>query len=347
MFSNVLFSISKEWILKRVSEEDIFKRYLGIEPSLKGQFRNTLRTDKNADCSFYINSLGRWKFKDFAGGFNWDCFNVVEYKENLSFKEALVRIAIDFGLIHGKEADAFLLATTERKQKEKVQIRVKKRSWTKEDIKFWRERYISESQLARFNIYPISHAWFVKANILVPAYYFTSNDPCYCYDFGNYEYKLYFPKRTSGKKFLQSASNYIQGFEQLPQFGNNLLYTKSMKDVVAIDNFSNIFDLYSVAPLSETVVISTEMFSDLYNRFDNQATLFDFDRTGIRLARKYESLYKLPFFFFGKSFRGSIFKCQTGIKDFSDFLMYNGLDKTKSLIEKFIKLNNDIQEDVF
>jgi hypothetical protein len=46
-------------------------------------------------------------------------------------------------------------------------------------------------------------------------------------------------------------------------------------------------------------------------------------------------------------FRGSIFKCQTGIKDFSDFLMYNGLDKTKSLIEKFIKLNNDIQEDVF
>ncbi len=340
-FNNILFSISKDFILKRVSEEQIFKKYLGLQPIDKGQFTNPKRKDRNPDCSFYVNRNGNWIFKDFAGGFHWDCFNVVEYEYNCSFKEALIRVAIDFGLIEGTKEVLNFIQSTPRKPKQKVELRIKRRTWNKADIKFWADRYINEQQLARFDIFPISHAWFVRNGVLVQAYYYSSNDPCYAYSFGSYEYKLYFPLRKKGSKFLQSTSEYIQGYNQLPEIGGNLLYTKSMKDVVSIDIFSNEFDLYSVAPLSETVVVSQDAFIDLYNRFDNQATLFDFDRAGIRLARKYENLYKLPYYFFGKNFRGGIFTCPTGVKDFSDFLMYNGIDKTKKLLEGFIKIKEN------
>lgn len=345
MFDNAATAITKQFILDHVTEEDIFKRYLGLEPTEAGSFTNPLRpNDHNPGCNFYVDSRGVWKFKDYAAGFNWDCFNVIEYDYGISFKEALIKVAIDFNLIHGNSPIKKLGIQNKVKQKP-PELRVKRRPWTKEDYKFWAQYYITPERLEFFKVYPIQAAWFLREGVILqPIYGYTSSDPCFCYHFGSYDYKLYFPLRERGK-FIHINSSIIQGYDQLPKEGGNLLITKSFKDVMAIDVLSREFDLYSVAPMSETIVIPKESYIDLYNRFDSIGTLFDFDRAGIKLMRKYEDAYRLPYYFFGKEFRLKVFG-KAVIKDYADHQRVRGLDETRRLIERFLT-KPQITGDVF
>jgi hypothetical protein len=346
MFNNTSTIISKDFVLRYISEEDIFKRYLGLEPTDRGSFTNPLRNDDTKPgCGFYVDSRGTWKFKDHAAGYNWDCFNVVEYAYNLTFKEALIRIAIDFNLIDGQSSDVYRAIKT-KKKRPPLEIRVKRRSWTKSDYAYWAQYYITPERLDFFKVFPVSTAWFLENNDLRIIYIYKEGDPCFCYHFGGYDYKLYFPLRPTNK-FVHVNSSIIQGWEQLPKEGENLLITKSFKDVMAIDAVGRTYDLYACAPMSETVVIPLEAYKNLYNRFDNIGTLFDFDRAGVRLARKYEKEYSLTPYLFGKEFRTTIFG-KALIKDFADFSRNKGLNETHKLIQRFIKQKeHDDREEAF
>lgn len=328
-------NITKYTILSRISEEAIFERYLGVEPVIGVSITNPLRKDNRPGCGFYRNNSGRLKFKDFAQGFDWDCFNVVEYKYKLNYGEALIRIAIDFGLISGDPKINYIKKIAPAKRESYTSIRIQRRNWNKKDLEYWKQYFIDEETLTYFNVSPINMAWFLNENgILTLAYGHKENDPAYCYhfkEFGQYEYKIYMPLRSKNK-FIHSSAKVIQGWSQLPKVGENLLITKSYKDVMSLYVSSKgLFDLSSIAPMSETIVIPKNSFVDLYNRFDNIATLFDFDKAGIRLMRKYEKEYQLPFYMFGKNYK------LAGIKDFSDNLKANGLLASQKLIEQYIK----------
>lgn len=335
MFNNASLLVNKEFILSKVSESDVFIRYLGLEPVDRGSFINPLRdNDDTPGCSFYVDSRGYWKFHDIAAGHNWDCFNVVEFSFGLNFKEALIRIAVDFNLIQGNASTAYII-NRQKLRRSSTEIRIARRAWTRKDYSLWAKYHIKPERLDFFKVSPIIHAWTYNQGTTKLAYGHRENDPGYAYHFGGYDYKLYFPLRPKGKH-LHVKSNIVQGYQQLPTQADNLLYTKSLKDVMCLDTFSQEFDLYSVAPMSETVVIDKEIFTDLYNRFDNQGTLFDFDRAGIRLMGKYRETYQLQPYMFGMEFRNKLFGKQP-IKDFSDFVSIKGIDETKRLIERFLK----------
>ena len=332
MFNNESLNINKEYILSKITEEQIFIKYLNLEPSDSGLYTNPLRDDKHPSCSFYIDSRGHWKFKDFAYKWNWDCFNVVEYYYNCIFKEALIRIAVDFSLISGSKVD---IQFNKTESKPKITgLRIKRRNWYKEDYAFWLQFGITPSTLHYFNVFPISNAWFVQNSVLTSCYFYTKEDICFAYHFNNYDYKLYFPNRAKGR-FIQLRSDIQQGWGQLPTFGKYLLHTKSMKDVMALYEFG----INAIASMSETIRITKEQFIDVYNRFDNHYSLFDFDRTGITLAREYEQLYGVKPLFFGKEYKGGNFvKSSNSIKDFAEYVKFKGRDKAKQLIENVMKI---------
>lgn len=346
MLNNASTIITKEFILARVPEEEIFKRYLGLEPSVTGSFINPLRTnDGSPGCGFYVDSRGYWKFHDHAAGFNWDCFNVIEYDYGCSFKEALLKVAVDFNLISGEQSQRVF--TKSVKTRIITELRIQRRSWLKRDYEVWAQYHIQPERLDFFQVHPIQNAWFVTNGIMRLCYGYKYDDPCFAYHFGNYEYKLHFPLRQErSKRHIHVNSKILQGWNQLPDEAENLLITKSYKDVMCVDIFSNEFDLYSLAPMAETIVMPPEVFSILYNRFDNIGTLFDFDRAGIKLMRKYEKDYKLPYYFFAKEFKGSTFG-KTSTKDFSDYVKVKGLDDTRRLIERFLKKKDYGREEVF
>lgn len=317
--------LTKDSILQKVSEEDIFARYLGIYPDYQRSFKNPLRTDTNPGCVFYINSHGRIKFKDYGGHYDWDCFNVVEKAYGLTFKEALKKVAGDYS-IEGVQP----LQNVVRQPKEKLQIRVKFRAWNKEDKEYWKGKYQQSSkELEAQHTFPISHTWFLRSNGILELFYvYKHGDPAYAYCFPNNEYKIYLPKRPKGQKFRQSNGEIVQGLDLLPEKGHILIITKSMKDVICMRKFSKVCDFYSIAPMSETQLIPQEVIDNVKQRFDYVFTLFDFDRAGIKLMRKYEEAYELYHLMFGYEYKVQ------GIKDFADHLEIKGIEETENLIKE-------------
>ena len=96
-YSLAPIELSKELILRRVSEEEIFSFY-GV-PIQKGLFCSKIRVDKNPTCSIYRNKTGRLIVHDFGDGSSYDCFGYVQALFQVSYYTALNIIANDFGII--------------------------------------------------------------------------------------------------------------------------------------------------------------------------------------------------------------------------------------------------------
>lgn len=276
--------ITKENILEKISQEEIFLKYLGIIPEYNKFHINPYREDNNAGCRFYISDkTGMIKFKDFATGWNWDCFNIVQIKYNCNFQEAMEIIAQDFNFKNRTFSEQAL------KERERISliklnsfkplIEIKERSFHKLDIQYWEQYGISIETLKFYKVYPIKKAWINKEVIYID----NDNDLGYCYYLGNKNYKLYFPmrdKKEGRPKFFHNNSNAIQGYYQLEPTGNVLIITKSMKDVMCMSNFG----INSIALMAETIPLTDKGYNHFSNRFTNIATLLDRDYTGIKMT---------------------------------------------------------------
>lgn len=325
--------IDRDYILSRISEEDIFHKYLGVYPNTEEYFTNPLRGDTNADCKFYRDNTARraLKFKDFAWGVNWDCFNVVQYVENdvNNFYDALRKVANDFNLL-GEEINYDVVASLQEKiklVKKDTAIRIKRREWYGYDLKWWGENCTDDKRaLDFFNVSPVDNAWSGDREI----YTYNPKDPCYVYWFGNYDYKLYFPYRKEGR-FLNNKTNLLQGYNQLPESGDNLIITKSYKDVICMRTFS----IYGVAPMSESILITDEQFEDLNNRFFNIYSLMDRDRAGMRMAQMLKKRYNITPLLFPSD--NVLFRSKDEPKDFTDTRKEYGLQYLLELIDEVKK----------
>lgn len=321
---------SRDYILERIREEDIFHLYLGIYPEEGKRYCNPLRTDESPDCKFYRDERGRLKFHDIPMKWNWDCFNVVQYKYSLNFSESLLRVATDFGIISGThEALAVDKIIIESAPLKDIKIEIAYRDWNNIDKKFWTSQLIYGEKLQKYNVFPVLKAWLDGSL----RYIYKDTDPCYAYRFGPYQYKLYFPFRKD-VRFIQNVRGILQGYDQLPEEGDILVITKSLKDVIFLDGF----DIPAVAPLGESILITRDQFIDLYNRFDNIFSLMDFgksnggvDRTGTRTAFEMRRTYGIEPLFLTNGRYGTY---DYGAKDITDFGKKYGLQDTLDLIQQ-------------
>lgn len=324
------FNITKEEVLAKVNEEDIFSFYLNVEPDLSSNFTNPLRSDKKPGCRFYYNPQGRLKFKDFSRGYNWDCFNIVQERYSCNFYEAVQIVAKDFGLI----GDAKLSFIPKQPKtikpiiKGRTDIKIKIRDWNDKDLEYWNRYKIDQfydtvRYLTFMGVYPCKAVW-----INGEYYRCITTDPCYAYYFGKDKYgmdiiKLYYPLRPKTySRFMQNLFDEdLQGYNKLPETGENLLITKSYKDVICL----RLFGIYAIAPHSETVLISDRHFQDLYNRFDFIGSLMDNDRTGKHMAWLLRKKYEIPPLLFPNDME----------KDFSDNLEEIDILEMNEMIEYY------------
>jgi hypothetical protein len=290
--------ITKDDILNKIKQEEIFEKYIGIYPDCKKNYLNPLRLDDNhASCRFYYDNRGILKFKDFAVRWNIDCFNVVQMIYNVNFIQACYIIAEDFDL-KNKEIDRSLLEERKVIQREnlkkiKVKIQVKSRNFVKFDIEYWAKFGIDVIDLQYYNVFPVTHAWLGDDLIYIEK----GTDVCYCYYFWGDNYKLYFPNRKKNSsyfRFIHNNQEIIQGYKQLDESGDYLVITKSLKDVIAMRRFG----INAVAPMTETVMVNKPAFDHLITRFPIIFTLFDRDRAGKLLTIKHRKEYStIPLMF--------------------------------------------------
>lgn len=314
-----------ENILNRVDDFQIFRNYCSNFSNVNTMFPSEFRKEQNnsAVITYYNNKL--W-YKDFGDIENsaMDCFTFIMKKYGMTFREALGTINNDFNL--GLRQDALVPSLNyvglpdkvsrefeERKQKN---IRVKVREWNKNDLAYWSEFNINLNILQDYYVQPISRI-FMDFNS------FDADEYHYSYYFGKnnnfYFYKLYSP---FGKyKWLSNCKkDLLQGFSQLPLYNDNLIITKSLKDVMTLSSYG----VFSIAPGSESQLINYNALQSLYSRFRTIYINFDNDDAGIKGSKAYVEHYNLKELFVPK---------ESGCKDISDYRKIHGHEKTINLIK--------------
>lgn len=318
-------TLTIKYILSKVTEHEIFERYLGIKPDLKKVYTNPLRSDDDAGCNFYISrSNGRLYFKDYSYGYHWDCFNIVQLvNQGCDIKEALRIVATDFDIIsHFDTKKTTTQIPINQVKLEAPEYLIKRRPFNKKDLAFWKESFITEELLNRFYVYAVQTAWSKTSIETKVIYEHKFNYPCYAFYLGEEELKLYLPfNQKPYPRFFHSRKDTLQGYYLLPEQGDNLVWTKSYKDVIAI---SGIFNIPAIATQSENVLPRMLDFTELYNRFDNHYSLYDNDRAGKRATVKLKNTYPIKPLLFPNTMQ----------KDFTDNLKVIGIDKMWSLINK-------------
>lgn len=317
------FDLNKEFILKRVSQEEIFERYLKLKVDYRERFTSPLRVDNNPTCQFKKTQSGVVLFIDYSGHFKGDCFSLVMFIHRCSFPKALSFIAKEFNLIENGPVKEQYHTFYEKQEKKETIIKVQYRKPEEKDIKYWLLHGISRSTLSYFNVFCIKAAWINDKLV----YLNNPKDPCYGYRFEE-KFKLYFPNRSK-YRFMNNFSD-LQGYTHLSETGELLVVTKSYKDVM----FFYELGIPAVAPSSEAAILTKEQFSDLYNRFDRIVSFYDFDLTGIRSANKMKRLYEIkPIFLTNGRFNSLDYKA----KDPTDLVKKVGFKKSKNVCLNLLK----------
>ena len=89
----------------------------------------------------------------------------------------------------------------------------------------------------------------------------------------------------------------------------------------------------SIAPPSESSILSKEQYEELSNRFTTLISLYDFDLTGVRSANKMRKLYKIAPFFLTNGKYGTE---DYGGKDPTDIAFNKGRSHAEEVIKKLI-----------
>jgi hypothetical protein len=319
------FEPSQEWILDRISEEQIVQRYLGITVRIGDLFRSPLRKDQNPTCVFTYYK-GRLRYRDWADSRSKDVFDLVQCITGLGYLETLQDIVNRFQLRENSKPVQDIISLREerieREKKGKKNIRVRIRDWTEQDLHYLSQFGITREIAKYFRCYPIEQAWLEGASV----YYHTEKDPAIGYYFGaagpgEERWKIYFynrPRTPGTTRFMGNTSR-INGWVQVPKEGKVVVITKSMKDVMTLARFK----VPAVAMQGESTKPYPRIIDALKSRFEHVVSLYDFDLAGVRMANTLRKEYGIrPFFLTGSS------------KDISDHYRDKGHRATQNVIKE-------------
>jgi hypothetical protein len=310
--------IDRDYILEKIGEEAIFEKYLGFSVNYDLMFCNPLRLDNKPACAFYYNGY-KIKFHDITKKFNEDCFGIVMAKYNISFGQAIRKIAEDFGLLEGGKEYTFEKIIIPKPPKEEVIIHFEPRNWTQRDQDHWGELYVGSEELQFFDTFSVK-SLFTHAKGRDNLYMYKQDDLCFAYKEGKYT-KIYRPELPphQGKFYNNIPKRLYHGFRQLPEKCDKIVLTKSMKDIIV----NYVLGYPSTGPISENSIITLNGFKLLQAKTPYIYALFDPDDTGRECAWQHWEQYKIPYFFNeikGKDISGlvKLTDYQTG-KQFLDY----------------------------
>lgn len=353
----IVDKLTINYILERVSQEQIMEHYIGIKVNNKTLIANSVlspfRNDKNPTCNYYytIDNKGyaKLRFRDWGGGFKGDCFDAasevlkISTKNPQGFALLLNKIASDFKIHKYKdntEVEKLEHFYVNYKTSKSLKIfKIEPRAMTSYDVKFWTDMYgIDKEQLKKGNVYMVKKLFIQNENDeLYEHYRYRSNDPAYAYYGGRLNgiglWKIYYPYRKVNRFNSNYAFVYGQEFFQPAEFG---LITKSYKDVLCFDTYG----ISSIGIPSETYLMKPDEIFNLKTKVDIVFTNFDYDRAGIILAQKYKKLYNISPLMLTK---GKFQQPNYGAKDFTDYRAINGHKETLKLLEV---VRNKFQEEL-
>lgn len=314
-------TLDKDTVLSKVSEYQIFKHFCPNFQEPGKKFSSDLREDKSPTVSISMLS-GRLRYKDFGcPEHSFDCFAYVSYKYNLNFYDSLKYIDMVFGLGLSSGSSgkiAVRKVEPEIREKTRSEIKVRVRPWDHRDTQYWGQFHIDKRILHIFDVQPISHYWINELR-------FSCNSISYRYRF-DCGYKIYRPLEADFKWSSNVGSECLQGYRQLPEHGETLFLTSSLKDIMCL----GVLGYPSIALQSEMLMPSEEIITEAKARFKEVIVLYDNDfdnprNPGQTMAVRICSKYALD---------NLVIPSHYCSKDISDLIKDHGLETAKDVIKR-------------
>lgn len=329
--------VNKEDLLRDVTDIEVYRCYAPeLEINIGRPVLSPLRKEDNPSFGLFIGDNSEVLFNDFLLG-GGDCIRFVQIMFGDTFFEALSRIVIDFELTdkyYYKEVDTKYKPPTESLDKETLLkkansslIRKRRRNWNTKDIHFWDSYGITLKTLKKYRVEPVSHIFINKRIIACDDYSY-----CFIETKDNVEtYKIYQPYNKQYKWLNNHDDSVWQGWEQLPEEGDILIITKSLKDVMTINELTGLpaisLQAESVKPKKHIIEELKRRFKTIFIWYDN-----DFDKDtnwgkkfGTNLAQEFGLI---PIFI----------PDEYKTKDPSDFAKFKGKKEAKKLITSLTSL---------
>ena len=281
-------------------------------------YNSPLRKDKTPSFGcFYSRKTKQLLFKDHGTG---ECGNVIKFVSLITgltnYSDILNDIVNKLKITSSTHLDSSkqYIPSTE------TVIGVVRQEFTDVDINYWKQFNISINTLKKFNVNSIK---YYLCNGIVKGTYKREN-PMYAYKVYN-NFKIYRPLADKYTKWRNNLTDYdIQGYEQLPQKGDILFITKSMKDVMCLHEMG----YPAVSPSSESTFLPKDVLEQLKTRFKRIIILFDRDVAGVKRSRKLSRETGLEAMFINKKFKA---------KDVSDAVKANSFEEIKNWLNETIK----------
>lgn len=310
-------NITLDWILSKVTEYDIYAKYIG-QFKVGMIYNSPFRKDKNPSFGIYYSKRTKQLlFKDHGTG---ECGNVIKFVSLFTGKTEYNDILSDIVDKLNITNNTKLVSSKQYIQPTETVIGVVRQEFTDVDINYWKQFNISINTLKKFNVNSIK---YYLCNGIVKGTYKREN-PMYAYKVYN-NFKIYRPLADKYTKWRNNLTDYdIQGYEQLPQKGDILFITKSMKDVMCLHEMG----YPAVSPSSESTFLPKDVLEQLKTRFKRIIILFDRDTSGVKRSRKLSRETGLEAMFINKKFKA---------KDVSDAVKANSFEEIKNWLDETIE----------
>jgi hypothetical protein len=326
---NIVEQINEEEILKRTTEYDIYAHYLPYKFEIGRIMSSPFREDVHPSFGiFKHDKTGALLFKDHATGDIGNCFKFVSLLFDLKYSETLDKIWNEI-VTNNVISEQGIVIRDYYKNKKTI-VSVKRKNFTKTDDDYWGQYYLSRDILKKYNVFPIKTFW---VGDYISKFTYTEKSPMYAYKIFN-SFKVYRPYTEHKKdKWRSGCGQYdIQGWEQLPEQGDILVITKSLKDVMVL----SLFGIPSIAPHGENTLVPQKVVNEAKKRFKRLIMLYDYDDGGLAGVKKMQKEYDIPYTFIPKHYL-EIY----GVKDISDHIKEFGKQKTKKLLKELLYASSE------
>ena len=306
--------ITLDYILSKVTEYDIYARYLG-QFKVGFIYNSPFRKDKNPSFGiFRSKKTGKLLFKDHGNGECGDVIKFVElYTGITNYNDLLNQIVKDMQITN----NTVLHSNKEVEKSTETVIGVVRQDWTDIDKQYWSQFGITKETLIKFNVSSIK---YYLCDGIVKGIYKNEN-PMYAYKVYDH-FKIYRPLADKYTKWRNNLTPYdIQGYEQLPKKGDLLIITKSLKDVMCLYEMG----YTAISPSSESTFLTPDVIDVLKRRFKRILICFDRDIPGVKNMRKISLKTGLKGFLVHKKWKA---------KDISDAIKLNGFEIIKNWLKE-------------
>jgi hypothetical protein len=318
--------ITEQDLINKIGDYSIFNYYFG-EFKFGKHYPSIFRRDRNPSTGFFVSSSGRIIYNDLSNRESYGVISFVMKLFNISFKQAIEKIASDFGLTEQKalkELPKIYTFDVSKVKSEKI-IRVGTEKWKQYHLDYWKQFSITETELNDNFVYPVKTLYI--DNWAVPN---NKNELRFAYKV-NYKnvstLKIYSPYDPIYKWTSSTPNDHLFGWDELPFKSDTLIITKGQKDriiwkkfftdVLATQNES------SGALKAEDIIFLQERYKKIYINFDC-------DKAGKEGAEYFTQFNWEPIFV------PDVYYEQDKIKDFADLVKSKGL----KMMQAYLKWKN-------